>query len=177
MKRILILGFCIVMIFVIAGCSLPKSFDSKDTSTSAEETTIQSRNIEKESVTATEIKTEKKTEKQTESQKMTNEVTEKPTENVTEKATEILTEKATEKVTEMASEIDTEKVTEAVTEAVTEEEPVYEYVLNVNTGVFHLEGCRHEKKMKSKNKKYISATYSQMISWGYNPCDTCILGY
>ena len=123
----------------------------------------------------TEIPTEKPTDKIT--VKQTEELTEKPTEKVTENITEKVTEKVTEEVTEEATERVTEKVTEKKTEEETEAEPVYEYVLNVNSGVFHLEGCRHERKMKSKNKKYVSATYSQMISWGYNPCDTCILGY
>lgn len=135
--------------------------------------------MEKEIKTEVPKDTEKVTEKVTEktTEKVTEMITEKVTEKITEEVTEKQSENSTEAVTEKVTEAETETVTEIVTEAETEAEPVYEYVLNVNSGVFHLEGCRHEKKMKSKNKKYISATYSQMISWGYNPCDTCILGY
>ena len=102
---------------------------------------------EKEIITEVPKDTEKVTEKITEklTEKITEEVTEKQSENATEAVTEKVTEAETEIVTEAKTETVTESETETVTEAETEAEPVYEYVLNVNSGVFHLEGCRHEK--------------------------------
>lgn len=47
------------------------------------------------------------------------------------------------------------------------------YVANVNTGKFHLPGCRSVGQMKDYNKREIIATREEMISWGYSPCANC----
>lgn len=47
------------------------------------------------------------------------------------------------------------------------------YVVNVNTGKFHLPGCRSVGQMKEANKKEITAARDEMISWGYSPCANC----
>ena len=67
------------------------------------------------------------------------------------------------------------KVNEVVqqTEESAPEEALHTYILNKNSGVFHIQGCRDEKRMKDKNKQEINATRQQMIDWGYNPCDHC----
>lgn len=47
------------------------------------------------------------------------------------------------------------------------------YVVNVNTGKFHLPGCRSVGQMKEANKKEVTATRDEMISGGYSPCANC----
>lgn len=47
------------------------------------------------------------------------------------------------------------------------------YIMNVNTGVVHIQGCRFEKQMKDSNKKEIVCTRDELIAAGYNLCDTC----
>ena len=182
MRRMVFFCLCLLMLLSLACCALD-GIGTKEGDTAAEqvnESNIKSKEIpEEKSEAKTEIITEKVTETATEkpTEKETEKVTEKETEKPTEKVTEQITEQVTEKATEKVTETETEKETETVTEKETEAEPVNEYILNKNTDVFHYEGCRHEKRMKEKNKKRISATYKQMINWGYNPCDTCILGY
>lgn len=52
-------------------------------------------------------------------------------------------------------------------------EPEHSYVINVNTGVFHVEGCQYERRMSEGNKQYVTATRSYMLAQGYDPCDKC----
>ena len=47
------------------------------------------------------------------------------------------------------------------------------YILNVNTGKFHLPGCRSVKQMKDKNKREVMSTREDMIAQGYSPCANC----
>ncbi len=47
------------------------------------------------------------------------------------------------------------------------------FILNVNTNVFHNDGCRHERGMKDENKGTIYGTVSDLIAQGYKPCGTC----
>ncbi len=47
------------------------------------------------------------------------------------------------------------------------------YILNVNTGKFHLPGCRSVKQMKDKNKREVRSTREDMIAQGYSPCANC----
>lgn len=47
------------------------------------------------------------------------------------------------------------------------------YVLNINSGVVHIKGCRHEKRMKDSNKREIVCTREELIAMGYNLCDVC----
>lgn len=56
-----------------------------------------------------------------------------------------------------------------------EQEPAEEatYVVNTNTGKFHLPGCRSVRQMKDANKKEVTATREEMVSWGYSPCANC----
>ena len=53
------------------------------------------------------------------------------------------------------------------------DEPVFEYVLNTNTGKFHYPSCRSVKQMKDKNKLFVEATRDEIIGRGYSPCGNC----
>ncbi len=53
------------------------------------------------------------------------------------------------------------------------EEKTHTYILNTNTGKFHLSGCSQVKKMKEGNKAEIESTRSDMIANGYSPCSKC----
>lgn len=59
------------------------------------------------------------------------------------------------------------------TEAAASEPARYTYILNANTGKFHLPGCRDVKKMKDSNKQEITATRQEMLDMGYSPCKHC----
>ena len=67
---------------------------------------------------------------------------------------------------------ETEKQTPVYTQP-PKQEVSQHFILNVNTGVFHYEGCRHERNMDEENKQSISGTVSELIAQGYKPCGTC----
>ena len=48
-----------------------------------------------------------------------------------------------------------------------------DYVLNVNTDVFHYPGCKSVKRMKEENKRYYNGTRESVIGMGYRPCGNC----
>lgn len=48
------------------------------------------------------------------------------------------------------------------------------YILNSNTGRFHLPGCSGVNQMKDENKEEIKASKEEMIKKGYKPCSNCI---
>lgn len=50
------------------------------------------------------------------------------------------------------------------------------YVLNVNSGKFHLPDCPSVSKMSDRNKREVTSTIDQMVSEGYTPCANCISG-
>lgn len=47
------------------------------------------------------------------------------------------------------------------------------YVLNVNTGKFHLPSCDSVSQMKDKNKREVTASRGDLIDQGYSPCANC----
>lgn len=47
------------------------------------------------------------------------------------------------------------------------------YVLNVNSGKFHLPDCPSVSKMADRNKSDMACTYDEMIANGYSPCGNC----
>ena len=47
------------------------------------------------------------------------------------------------------------------------------YIVNKNSGKFHLPGCRDVSKMSEANKLEITATRDEMRQWGYDPCMHC----
>lgn len=51
--------------------------------------------------------------------------------------------------------------------------PLRTYILNLETNVFHTQGCQHVQRMKDSNKQEIESTYQDMINQGYSPCETC----
>jgi DNA-entry nuclease len=59
------------------------------------------------------------------------------------------------------------------TQSVQVTESTTTYILNTNTGKFHLPGCRAIKQMKDKNKAEMQSTRDQMIAAGYDPCKIC----
>lgn len=48
------------------------------------------------------------------------------------------------------------------------------YVLNVNSGKFHLPDCLSVSKMSDRNKRDLTSTYDEMIANGYSPCGNCL---
>ena len=54
MKKIIIFGLCVVMVFVMASCSMPKWFDNEDTTGSSEESTVQREHVETKTDASTE---------------------------------------------------------------------------------------------------------------------------
>lgn len=48
------------------------------------------------------------------------------------------------------------------------------FVLNVNTGKFHLPDCASVGQMKEENKKTVEASKKEMVQRGYAPCANCI---
>ena len=48
-----------------------------------------------------------------------------------------------------------------------------QYVLNKNTGVFHLPSCDSVTEMKEKNKGFFEGTRDEAIAKGYHPCGRC----
>jgi DNA-entry nuclease len=65
------------------------------------------------------------------------------------------------------------KSTTSSTQNVQVAESTTTYILNTNTGKFHLQGCRAIKQMKDKNKAEMQSTRDQMIASGYDPCKIC----
>lgn len=51
--------------------------------------------------------------------------------------------------------------------------PTYTYIVNANSGKFHISGCRDVSKMKDSNKIEITATRQEMLDMGYSPCKHC----
>lgn len=47
------------------------------------------------------------------------------------------------------------------------------YILNTNTGKFHLPGCSSVKQMSEKNKQTFTGTRDEAIAQGYSPCGRC----
>lgn len=50
------------------------------------------------------------------------------------------------------------------------------YVLNVNSGKFHLPDCPSVSKMSDRSKREVTSTIDQMVAEGYSPCANCISG-
>lgn len=50
------------------------------------------------------------------------------------------------------------------------------YVLNVNSGKFHLPDCPSVSKMSDRIKREVTSTIDQMVAEGYSPCANCISG-
>ena len=48
-----------------------------------------------------------------------------------------------------------------------------DYVINVNSGIFHRSSCASVKRMSEKNKRYTSESRNSLIQAGYQPCKTC----
>lgn len=48
-----------------------------------------------------------------------------------------------------------------------------DYVVNVNTGKFHLPGCRSVPKIKKENRNDVHCTRDELIAQGYEPCKNC----
>ncbi|MCD8083920.1 MAG: DNA/RNA non-specific endonuclease [Clostridiales bacterium] len=69
--------------------------------------------------------------------------------------------------------VSSEAATEAETSAGTVSANTQEYILNINTGKFHLPECSSVKSMSEKNKKSWTCTRDELIEDGYSPCKIC----
>ena len=47
------------------------------------------------------------------------------------------------------------------------------YIINMNTGRFHLPGCQSVQDMKDKNRKEFFGTREELMEAGYKPCGRC----
>lgn len=69
---------------------------------------------------------------------------------------------------------ETAPVTDAAVDSDTPEDTeIRTYVLNKNSGKFHLPDCAGVKTMKAENREDFSGTRSQVIERGYTPCQSC----
>lgn len=48
-----------------------------------------------------------------------------------------------------------------------------DYVLNMNSGVFHRPWCSSVSKMSGKNKLFFNGTREEVVTLGYRPCGIC----
>ena len=48
-----------------------------------------------------------------------------------------------------------------------------EYVLNTNSKKFHYPDCPSVDDMSEKNREYVTASRSELIAGGYEPCANC----
>ncbi|MBR5280348.1 MAG: DNA/RNA non-specific endonuclease [Clostridia bacterium] len=72
------------------------------------------------------------------------------------------------------SRLDGTAATEALTSAPSPSAGSVIYILNTNTGKFHLPSCGHAGSIKEENRLEITGqTRDQMIDHGYSPCGTC----
>lgn len=135
--------------------------ESTTTATTVKETTTQ-----KETTT----KKETTTQKETTTKKVT--TTAKPT--TTKKVTTTAKPTTTKKVTTTAKPTTTKKVTttakpsnggSSATDA--------DYIVNMNSGVFHYTWCGSAATMKESNKKYFYGSRQDAINKGYKPCGNC----
>lgn len=59
----------------------------------------------------------------------------------------------------------------------TQETPAAEtgavYIVNINTGKFHLPNCPSVKQMNENNRKKYAGDRDDLISYGYEPCKRC----
>ncbi len=58
-------------------------------------------------------------------------------------------------------------------EAAETEETECEYVININTGKFHLPGCSSVEEMDPSNRRDFEGSRETLISQGYEPCGRC----
>lgn len=47
------------------------------------------------------------------------------------------------------------------------------YIINTNSGKFHLESCSGARRIKEENRQEYNGTRQQLISEGYEPCGIC----
>lgn len=69
----------------------------------------------------------------------------------------------------------TRTTTQTATEPIDEnaEQTVHNYILNINSGIYHTSDCRHVHRMNEENKCEIQATPEEMERSEYSPCGTC----
>jgi DNA-entry nuclease len=53
------------------------------------------------------------------------------------------------------------------------EEMTDSYIVNTNTGKFHLLDCYSVSQMKESNKQYFEGSRDELIAEGYSPCKNC----
>ncbi len=71
---------------------------------------------------------------------------------------------------------DTRDVTEA-TEAPNVDEKKDTYIINTNSGKFHVPNCKSVSDMAEKNKWEYTGTIEELKEMGYKPCKNCLSGY
>ena len=52
-------------------------------------------------------------------------------------------------------------------------EEVQTYIVNTNSGKFHLESCNGAKRIKEENRQEYTGARQELIEDGYQPCKTC----
>lgn len=57
------------------------------------------------------------------------------------------------------------------------EQETYEFIINTNTGKFHLDSCDSVADMAVHNKMPYTGTVQEVIDMGYKPCGKCLPGY
>lgn len=72
---------------------------------------------------------------------------------------------------------DVTKATEEATEASTEDEKKETFIVNTNSGKFHVPNCKSVSDMAEKNKWEYTGTIEELKEMGYKPCKNCLSGY
>lgn len=76
---------------------------------------------------------------------------------------------------DMAEEVGTvsEDENDGTDEAEAGREEVRTYIVNTNSGKFHLESCSGAKRIREENRKEYTGTRQELIEEGYQPCKMC----
>ena len=72
---------------------------------------------------------------------------------------------------------DVTEATEEATEASTEDEKKETFIVNTNSGKFHVPNCKSVSDMAEKNKWEYTGTIEELKEMGYKPCKNCLSGY
>lgn len=72
---------------------------------------------------------------------------------------------------------DVTEATEEATEASTEDEKKETFIVNTNSGKFHVPNCKSVSDMAEKNKWEYTGTIDELKEMGYKPCKNCLSGY
>ena len=66
-----------------------------------------------------------------------------------------------------------QRAAEPEEKALTDDLQERDYVVNLNTGKFHLPDCASVSEMREKNRLYVHCSRTELTDRGYEPCRNC----